>query len=396
MILFFLSSTGQTTTKTDSSLKKLPGDRPTGQTTIKTDNGLRNFDGDSSSVKNKGLFLEPVEITAIRAGDKSPFTKLNINAGQIAKTNNGQDLPYILDQTPSVVVGSDAGNGIGYTNISIRGTDASRINMTLNGLPYNDAESQAIYFVDLPDFASSTNSIQIQRGVGTSSNGAGAFGATMNFSSNAFFPDPYAEFNNSFGSFNSWKNTLKAGSGLIGGHFTVDMRLSRISSNGYIDRATSDLKSAYFSTAYISNKTSIRFNIIMGSEKTYQAWNGVPESKLYGDSAQLQQETSSKLAAETARMKAEAKAQAATEKLANEGDSHRRLPACLACHINNSGGPIETPVITGQSEEYLLKQLNDFASGNRKNDVYGRMRDVASKLTPEERTALARYFQGTL
>lgn len=270
LILFVLVSSGQITGKTDSS--------------------LRNPDRDSSSVGKKGLFLEPVEITAIRAGDKSPFTKLNINAGQIAKTNNGQDLPYILDQTPSVVVGSDAGNGIGYTNISIRGTDASRINMTLNGLPYNDAESQAIYFVDLPDFASSTNSIQIQRGVGTSSNGAGAFGATMNFSSNAFHPDPYAEFNNSIGSFSSWKNTLKAGSGLIDGHFTVDMRLSRISSNGYIDRATSDLKSAYFSAAYISNKTSIRFNIIMGSEKTYQAWNGVPESKLYGDSAQLQQE----------------------------------------------------------------------------------------------------------
>ncbi len=162
--------------------------------------------------------------------------------------------------------------------------------MTLNGLPYNDAESQAIYFVDLPDFASSTSSIQIQRGVGTSSNGAGAFGASMNFSTNAFTPTPYAEFNNSFGSYNSWKNTLKAGSGLMGGHFTVDMRLSRISSNGFIDRATSDLKSAYFSAAYISNKTSIRFNIITGSEKTYQAWNGVPEAKLYGDSAQLQQE----------------------------------------------------------------------------------------------------------
>ncbi len=270
LILFVLDSSGQITGKTDSSQLN-PG-------------------RDSSSVSRKGLFLAPVEITAIRAGDKSPFTILNINAGQIAKTNNGQDLPYLLDQTPSVVVGSDAGNGIGYTNISIRGTDASRINMTLNGLPYNDAESQGIYFVDLPDFASSTNSIQIQRGVGTSSNGAGAFGATMNFSSNAFIPDPYAEVNNSYGSFNSWKNTVKAGSGLIDGHFTIDMRLSHISSDGYIDRATSDLKSLYVSTAYISNKTSIRFNVIMGSEKTYQAWNGVPESKLYGDSAQLQQE----------------------------------------------------------------------------------------------------------
>jgi iron complex outermembrane receptor protein len=261
-----------------------------GQVTNQNDSSIGNTKKDSSVLKKQGLFLDPVEITAIRAGDKTPFTKVNINASQIAKTNNGQDLPYILDQTPSVVVGSDAGNGIGYTNISIRGTDASRINMTLNGLPYNDAESQSIYFVDLPDFASSTNSIQIQRGVGTSSNGAGAFGASMNFSTNAFMPTPYAEFNNSFGSFNSWKNTLKAGTGLIDGHFTVDMRLSRISSDGFIDRATSDLKSAYFSVAYISNKSSLRFNIITGSEKTYQAWNGVPEAKLYGDSAQLQQE----------------------------------------------------------------------------------------------------------
>jgi iron complex outermembrane receptor protein len=260
------------------------------QVPIQKDSSLLALSPDTTRVEYRGLFLEPVEITAIRAGDKTPFTKVTLGAGQIAKMNNGQDLPYILEQTPSVVASSDAGNGFGYTGISIRGTDASRINMTLNGLPYNDAESQAIYFVDLPDFASSTGSVQIQRGVGTSSNGAGAFGASMNFSTNEFLPAAYAEFNNSFGSFNSWKNTLKAGSGLIGGHFTVDMRLSHISSDGFIDRASSDLKSAYFSTAYISDKTSLRFNIITGSEKTYQAWNGVPGAKLFGDSAQLQQE----------------------------------------------------------------------------------------------------------
>src|SRR5450631_1905582 len=261
-----------------------------GQTVINKDSSALTLFPDSVRIKTAGLFLDPVEIRAIRAGDKTPFTQVTINAAQISKINNGQDLPYILNQTPSVVTSSDAGNGFGYTGISIRGTDASRINMTLNGLPYNDAESQAIYFVDLPDFASSTSSVQIQRGVGTSSNGAGAFGASMNFSTNEFLLAAYAEFNNSFGSFNSWKNTLKAGSGLIGGHFTVDMRLSHISSNGFIDRATSDLKSAYFSAAYISDKTSLRFNIITGSEKTYQAWNGVPGAKLFGDSAQLQQE----------------------------------------------------------------------------------------------------------
>src|SRR5580765_8481032 len=183
-----------------------------GQSVITRDSSIKKPFPDTAEIKKPALFLEPVEITAIRAGDKTPFTKMTVGAAQIAKINNGQDLPYILDQTPSVVASSDAGNGIGYTSISIRGTDASRINMTLNGLPYNDAESQSIYFVDIPDFASSTGSIQIQRGVGTSSNGAGAFGASMNFATNIFQPVPYAEFNNSFGSFNSWKNTLKAGS----------------------------------------------------------------------------------------------------------------------------------------------------------------------------------------
>src|ERR1022692_3086739 len=151
---------------------------------------------DSLSVKHPGLFLQPVEVIAILAGDKAPFTKTNISGAEIAKNNIGQDIPLILNQQPSVLASSDAGNGVGYTEISIRGTDVTRINMTLNGLPYNDAESQAIYFVDLPDFASSTNSVQVQRGVGTSSNGAGAFGASMNFSTNVFMPAPYAEFNN--------------------------------------------------------------------------------------------------------------------------------------------------------------------------------------------------------
>ncbi|HVY74744.1 MAG TPA: TonB-dependent receptor plug domain-containing protein, partial [Puia sp.] len=171
------------------------------------------------TLKRPALFLQPVEVIAIRAGDKAPFTKTNLSAAGIAKNNTGQDIPFILSQTPSVVSNSDAGNGVGYTGISIRGTDATRINMTLNGIPYNDAESQSIYFVDLPDFASSVSNVQIQRGVGTSSNGAGAFGATINFSTNEFHGEPYAEFNNGFGSFNTWKNTLKAGTGLIGQHF---------------------------------------------------------------------------------------------------------------------------------------------------------------------------------
>ncbi|MBS1659888.1 MAG: TonB-dependent receptor plug domain-containing protein, partial [Bacteroidetes bacterium] len=226
---------------------------------------------------------------ALRAGEKAPFTKTDINKKQIEQSNLGQDIPFILNQTPSVIVNSDAGNGVGYTGIHIRGTDATRINMTLNGIPYNDAESQGIFFVDLPDLASSVNSIQIQRGVGTSSNGAGAFGATINFSTNEFNEKPYAESNNSFGSFTTWKNTIKAGSGLIDGHFTIDARLSRISSDGYIDRATSNLKSFYLSTAWLSEHSSLRFNILQGTEKTYQAWNGIPGAKLFGDQSDLDQ-----------------------------------------------------------------------------------------------------------
>jgi len=198
----------------------------------------------------------------------------------LQKNNLGQDLPFILNQTPSVTTTTDAGNGIGYTGIHIRGTDATRINVTLNGIPFNDAESLATYFVDLPDFVSSASSIQIQRGVGTSTNGSGAFGATINISTNEINKKAYAETDNSFGSFNTWKNTIKLGTGLIGNHFTIDARLSRITSDGYIDRAFSNLKSFYTSAAYIGNKNSLRLNIFSGKEKTYQAWYGIPFDSL--------------------------------------------------------------------------------------------------------------------
>jgi iron complex outermembrane receptor protein len=221
--------------------------------------------------------LTPVEVKAIRAGEKAPFTKTNLSKKDIQKNNLGQDIPFILNQTPSVVVNSDAGTGIGYTGLRIRGTDATRINFTLNGIPYNDAESQGTFLVNLPDFASSVNSIQIQRGVGTSSNGTGAFGATVSLSTNETNLKSYAELNNSYGSFNTWKNTVKAGTGLIDNHFTIDARLSQITSDGYIDRASSNLQAFYLSGAYINDKSSLRLNIFSGKEKTYQAWNGVPE-----------------------------------------------------------------------------------------------------------------------
>jgi iron complex outermembrane recepter protein len=238
-------------------------------------------------LNNQTLFLQPVEIMAIRASDRMPFAKTNLNKTEIEKMNTGVDLPFIINQTPSVVVNSDAGNGIGYTGLRIRGSDATRINMTLNGIPYNDAESQGLFFVNLPDFSSSVNSIQIQRGVGTSSNGAGAFGATLNLSTNEFIEKPYTELNNGYGSFNSLRHTLKAGTGLIAKHFTVDTRISLINSNGFIDRASTNLRSAYLSAAYINPKTSIRFNMFGGKEKTYQAWNGIPEAKLKGNDSLL-------------------------------------------------------------------------------------------------------------
>ena len=251
--------------------------------------GMKTFEQDFTATENRSFnvslndadfFLEPLEVKAIRASDRSPFTKTDISKTQLAKLNLGQDIPFLLNQTPSVVINSDAGNGVGYTGIRIRGTDATRINVTLNGIPYNDAESQGTYFVDLPDFASSVNSIQIQRGVGTSTNGSGAFGATINMSTNEFNENAYAESNNSYGSFNTWKNTIKVGSGLISDHFTIDARLSRISSDGYVERATSNLQSFYFSTAYTNKQTSLRFNVFSGKEKTYQSWYGLPEALL--------------------------------------------------------------------------------------------------------------------
>ncbi|MGB8195043.1 MAG: TonB-dependent receptor plug domain-containing protein [Chitinophagaceae bacterium] len=228
----------------------------------------------------KNLFLKPVEVLATRAGYRAPFTKTNISKEEITRINLGQDLPFLLNQTPSTVINSDAGNGVGYTGLRIRGSDLSRINVTLNGIPYNDAESQGVFFVDLPDFASSVNSIQVQRGVGTSSNGAGAFGATLNISTHEFNDKAYAEINNAFGSFNTWKHTIKAGTGLLNEHFTLDARLSRITSDGFIDRAESKLSSFYLGGGYFGKKTQVRLNVFGGDERTYQAWNGIPESML--------------------------------------------------------------------------------------------------------------------
>jgi iron complex outermembrane receptor protein len=224
--------------------------------------------------------LEPVELIAVRAGDNTPVAKTNLNRKEIQENNLGQDIPFIINHTPSVVVNSDAGNGIGYTGIRIRGTDASRVNVTVNGIPYNDAESQGTFFVDIPDFASSLNSIQVQRGVGTSSNGSGSFGGTINLGTNDLITKKSMELNNTFGSYGSFKNSLNYNSGLIGRHLTATARLSYLRSDGYIDRASSRLKSFFTSIGYVKERNSLRMNIFSGKEKTYQAWNGIDEATL--------------------------------------------------------------------------------------------------------------------
>jgi len=235
------------------------------------------------SLERTSLLTDEVVVQATRATENTATTYTNLSKADIAKNNLGQDIPYLLDQTPGVVISSDAGAGIGYTSMRIRGSDAQRTNVTINGIPLNDAESMGSFFINLPDFASSVDNIQIQRGVGTSTNGAGAFGASLNIQTNTLNEAAYAELDNSLGSYNSWKNTVRLGTGLIDGKFSFDGRLSRIESDGYIDRATSDLQSFFLSGAWHGKNSLLRANVFGGKEKTYQAWYGTPEARLTGD-----------------------------------------------------------------------------------------------------------------
>ena len=240
------------------------------------------------SLAPQNFLADEVVVRATRANEKSATTYKNVSKEEIQQNNFGQDLPFILQNTPGVVVNSDAGAGVGYTGIRIRGSDNSRINVTVNGIPMNDSESQGTFYVNMPDFASSVDNIQIQRGVGTSTNGAGAFGASLNIQTTASELEPYAEVNSTYGSFDTWKNTIKVGTGLINNRFSFDGRLSRISSDGYVDRGSSLLKSYFLSGAYHGNKDLLRLNVFAGTEKTYQSWNGIPESRLTNDVAGMQ------------------------------------------------------------------------------------------------------------
>ena len=224
--------------------------------------------------------LDEVNVNALRAGEKTPVAFTNISKAEIEKGNLGQDLPYLISLTPSVVTTSDAGAGVGYTGFRVRGTDPTRINVTVNGIPLNDSESQGVWWVNMPDFASSIGNIQIQRGVGTSTNGAAAFGASVNLKTDGLNKEAYAITNNSVGSFATLKNNVEFGTGLLNGKFAFDGRLSKISSDGYMDRASSDLKSLYLQGTYFGDNSVLKGIVFSGKERTYQAWYGTPSNYL--------------------------------------------------------------------------------------------------------------------
>jgi iron complex outermembrane receptor protein len=227
--------------------------------------------------------LDEVLVSAIRVTSKTPFSFSNLSKKEIAARNLGQDIPVLMNYLPSVVTTSDAGNGVGYTGIRVRGSDATRVNVTINGIPYNDSESHGTYWVNMPDFASSIESLQLQRGVGTSTNGAAAFGASLNMLTDSYSNKASGEISSSYGSFNTLKNTVKFSTGLMNDHFEIAGRLSALQSDGYIDRANSDLKSYFLQGTYIGKSTLIKALAFGGTEKTYQSWFGVDAATLLND-----------------------------------------------------------------------------------------------------------------
>ncbi|MDT0556422.1 TonB-dependent receptor [Patiriisocius hiemis] len=227
--------------------------------------------------------LEEVFIKSVRVKADSPITHSNLEKEELKKRNLAQDIPYMLNYLPSVVTTSDAGAGVGYTYLRVRGSDGSRINVTLNGIPFNDAESQGTFFVNLPDFTSSVESLQLQRGVGTSTNGSGAFGASLNILTDGISEQAYGEISSSIGSYNTTRNNLKFSTGLLNEKIEIAGRLSTIQSDGYIDRASSDLKSYFLHAAYTDRNTLIKAIAFGGREETYQAYYGIDAETLEND-----------------------------------------------------------------------------------------------------------------
>ncbi|MFQ3369250.1 MAG: iron complex outermembrane receptor protein [Flavobacteriaceae bacterium] len=227
--------------------------------------------------------LEEILVSSIRVDKNAPIAFSNVTKDDLAKNNLGQDLPILLNSLTSVVTTSDAGAGVGYTGIRIRGVNAQSTNITINGIPYNDAESLGTFWVDLPDFASSVENLQVQRGVGTSTNGSSAFGASINILTDLISEKSYFETSNSVGSYNTIKNTFKFSTGMLNDYFEFSGRLSKIDSDGYIDRANSDLKSYFLQGTYKKNTTMIKALSFGGHEITYQAWNGIDGATLESD-----------------------------------------------------------------------------------------------------------------
>ncbi|WP_339336692.1 MULTISPECIES: TonB-dependent receptor [unclassified Croceitalea] len=237
----------------------------------------------TDTLQGKKVVLDEVFVSAVRVTNAVPVTFSNLTKEDIKPRNLGQDIPILMNFLPSVVTTSDAGAGVGYTGIRVRGSDATRVNVTINGIPYNDAESQGTFWVNMPDFASSTESLQLQRGVGTSTNGAGAFGASLNLLTDGFSEDAYGQISSSFGSFNTLRNNIKFSTGLLNDHIEISGRLSRITSDGYIDRAASELDSYFLQGAYKDDNTLIKALLFGGHEITYQAWYGIDAATLETD-----------------------------------------------------------------------------------------------------------------
>lgn len=244
---------------------------------------LFSFAQEQEKDSTKVNSLDEVLVSAVRVTAKTPVTFSNLDKKDIKYRNLGQDIPILMNYLPSVVTTSDAGNGFGYTGIRVRGSDATRVNVTINGIPYNDAESQGTFWVNMPDFASSVESLQLQRGVGTSTNGSSAFGASLNMLTDNYASKANGEISSSYGSFNSRKNTVKFSTGLLNDHFELAGRLSTLKSDGYIDRASSDLKSYFLQGTYVGKTTLIKALVFGGTEKTYQSWNGIDGETLVKD-----------------------------------------------------------------------------------------------------------------